>query len=54
MNFLHAFYPSLLRLPGFLLEFITPIIKARKGNQSRTFYTLPEYEAWVESLPGGT
>ena len=27
MNFLHTFYPSLLKLPGFLLEFITPIIK---------------------------
>ena len=29
MNFLHTFYPSLLKLPGFLVEFITPIIKAR-------------------------
>lgn len=27
MNFLHTFYPSLLKLPGFLLEFITPIVK---------------------------
>lgn len=27
MNFLHTFYPSLLRIPGFLVEFITPIIK---------------------------
>ena len=29
MNFLHHFYPSLLRIEGFLLEFITPIVKAR-------------------------
>ena len=29
MNFFHHFYPSLLKLPGFLVEFITPIIKAR-------------------------
>jgi DNA gyrase/topoisomerase IV subunit B len=29
INFLHTFYPSLLKLPGFLMEFITPIIKAR-------------------------
>lgn len=34
MNFLHAHFPSLLRLPGFLLEFITPIIKANKGKQT--------------------
>ena len=27
MNFFHHFYPSLLQLPGFLLEFITPIVK---------------------------
>jgi hypothetical protein len=27
MNFLHTFYPSLLKVPGFLVEFITPIIK---------------------------
>jgi hypothetical protein len=27
MNFLHHFYPSLLKIPGFLVEFITPIIK---------------------------
>ena len=27
MNFFHHFYPTLLQLPGFLLEFITPIVK---------------------------
>jgi len=27
MNFMHTFYPSLLKIPGFLVEFITPIIK---------------------------
>ena len=26
INFLHAHFPSLLKIPGFLLEFITPII----------------------------
>ncbi len=31
MNFLHHFYPSLLRIPGFLVEFITPIIKVRRS-----------------------
>lgn len=46
INFLHAHFPSLLKIPGFLLEFITPIIKATKGQQTRVFYTLPEYENW--------
>jgi DNA topoisomerase-2 len=31
MNFLHSFYPSLLKIPGFLVEFITPIIKVCGG-----------------------
>lgn len=100
MNFLHSFFPSLLRIPGFLLEFITPIVKvcagepflthvrpptlcacnactgrphccrhenksfiphgngdcavrspqARRGREVKAFYTIPEYEAWKESL----
>jgi len=48
MNFLHTFYPSLLKLPGFLIEFITPIIKVTKGKESISFFTLPEYENWCE------
>jgi len=40
INFLHCHFPSLLRIPGFLLEFITPIIKATKGKKSQVFYTL--------------
>lgn len=27
INFLHTFWPSLLKQPNFLLEFITPIVK---------------------------
>ena len=50
MNFLHTFYPSLLKIPGFLVEFITPIIKATKGKESITFYTLPEYENWRDEV----
>ena len=29
MNFFHHFFPSLLKMPGFLLEFITPIVKVQ-------------------------
>jgi len=47
INFLHHFWPSLLSsCPGFLLEFITPIIKATKKNQKHSFFTIPEYESW--------
>ncbi|MEW5304966.1 MAG: hypothetical protein WDW36_007539 [Sanguina aurantia] len=53
MNFLHAFFPSLLKIPGFLLEFITPIVKVRKGRAMQSFYTIPQYESWKETHPGG-
>ncbi|WWD03111.1 hypothetical protein V865_001158 [Kwoniella europaea PYCC6329] len=46
INFLDHFYPSLLRIPNFLLEFITPIVKVWKGKQEHTFYTMPQYEEW--------
>ncbi|PNS15009.1 hypothetical protein CAC42_2238 [Sphaceloma murrayae] len=58
INWLQCHYPSLLKLPGFLLEFITPIVKVWKGTQQqpkqkRDFFTIPEYEHW-KSLPGNT
>jgi len=48
INFVHHFWPSLLQKDGFLLEFITPIVKASKGKAIHTFFTLPEYESWCE------
>lgn len=53
LNFLHNFWPTLLAIPGFLREFITPIVKAIKGKSTMTFFTLPEYQAWKESLAEG-
>jgi DNA topoisomerase-2 len=49
INFIHSLWPSLLDIPGFLQQFITPIVKVTKGKSSKTFFTLPEYEAWLES-----
>lgn len=48
INFIHHFWPSLLRMNGFLREFVTPILKVTKGNETMTFFTIPEYEAWAE------
>lgn len=45
INFIHTNWPSLLKLP-FLEEFITPIIKATKGKEELSFYSLPEFEEW--------
>lgn len=51
INFLQVQYPSLLQIEGFLMEFITPIVRTWKGDiqnpkQTRDFFTMPEYEAW--------
>ncbi len=40
--------PSLLDVPGFLQQFITPIVKVSKGKKSETFFTIPQYENWRE------
>ena len=53
VNFLHAQFPSLLEVPGFLQVFITPIVKATRGKTVHSFYTLPEFDAWVQKQPGG-
>ncbi|XP_052171246.1 DNA topoisomerase 2 [Diospyros lotus] len=53
INFIHSFWPSLLRIPSFMVEFITPIVKATyKNGKILSFYSMPEYESWKESLGG--
>jgi len=53
INMFHHFWPSLLKIPGFLTEFITPIVKVTKGKQSIPFFTLPEYLEWSEENDNG-
>ena len=53
INLFAAFWPSLLKMPGFLTEFITPIVKVSKGAREVPFYTLPEYESWRETNGNG-
>lgn len=50
INFIHTNWPELLRLP-FLEEFITPIVKVKKKNESLSFYSLPEFEEWKAATP---
>ena len=51
INFIHHNWPGLLKLP-FLEEFITPIVKVTKGDQTpKSFYSLPEFYEWKEQTP---
>ncbi|EGV63849.1 hypothetical protein CANTEDRAFT_104632 [Yamadazyma tenuis ATCC 10573] len=54
INFLESSFPGLLEIPGFLLEFITPIVKvtvSQRGSSKKvlSFYTMPEFENWRET-----
>ena len=54
INYFETFYPSLLNIPGFLIEFITPIVRVWKGKEPNfthniSFFTMPEYEYWKET-----
>lgn len=49
INFMQTFWPSLFRMPGFLKEFITPIVKVRKGNQALSFFSLNDFKKWQTS-----
>ncbi|KAH0787675.1 DNA topoisomerase 2 [Histomonas meleagridis] len=54
INFIHSMWPSLLKRPKFLCEFITPIVKVTKGKEKPiAFYTLPEFIAWKKEHNDG-
>lgn len=46
MNFFHSCFPGLLTVPDFFKGFVTPIVKATRGKLEKSFYSLPEFEAW--------
>jgi DNA topoisomerase-2 len=43
INFIETFWPSLFKLRGFLREFVTPLIKATKGQEMYQFFTVQDY-----------
>mmetsp|Transcript_76281 Transcript_76281/g.220326 ORF Transcript_76281/g.220326 Transcript_76281/m.220326 type:complete len:1247 (+) Transcript_76281:84-3824(+) len=53
INLIHAWWPSLAKLPNFVKEFFTPIVKATRGRQQISFYTMPEYHTWKEQNENG-
>jgi len=54
INFIHAFWPSLLEnVPNFLTSMRTPILKCVKGTQSRAFYTKQDYDHWKATTRDG-
>lgn len=48
INFLHYFWPSLVKLNLFIYSLATPIVKVIKGKNIRTFYNITDYENWKD------
>ncbi|EAN80107.1 DNA topoisomerase II, putative [Trypanosoma brucei brucei TREU927] len=59
INMIHNYWPDLLKVPGFLQQFITPIVKARKkgrGNNDEgtiSFFSMPDYFEWKNAVGEG-
>lgn len=55
INFLQVQYPSLLKIPDFFQEFITPIVKVWQGPNPKkplklkSFFTQPQYDEWKDA-----
>ena len=45
LNMIHYFWPSLLKF-NFVVSMVTPIIKATKGSDSKSFYTDSAFRTW--------
>lgn len=63
INMINHFWPSLLKIKGFIKMFITPVIKIKKGTKTLSFYSREEfskyksdytyikyYKVWVQVL----
>lgn len=48
INFIHANWPNLMKR-NFVEEFITPIVKATKGKDEISFFSIPEYIEWRQN-----
>lgn len=46
INLIHYYWPSLLKIKGFIKVFITPIVKVTYKNKIESFYTNKQYEDW--------
>jgi DNA topoisomerase-2 len=49
INLFHELWHELMEIPGFITYMATPIVKATKGAQTKSFFTQYEYEQWRKS-----
>jgi DNA topoisomerase II len=51
-NLFQTLWPELFRLEGFNKSMLTPIVKATRGKQVKSFYNLSDYDNWKEKNDG--
>jgi len=51
INFIHAFWPSLIKFDSFVSCIITPIVKVSHGKEIKSFYNQQDFVKWKESVP---
>jgi DNA topoisomerase-2 len=49
INFFHHFWPALLQQHSFLQQFITPLVKVTRDQQVFSFYSLQEFNQWMQA-----
>uniref|UniRef100_A0A1I7TBE0 DNA topoisomerase 2 n=1 Tax=Caenorhabditis tropicalis TaxID=1561998 RepID=A0A1I7TBE0_9PELO len=52
INFIHKFWPTLIHSGDFIQSFRTPLLKAKKGDEIKSFFSMNEYKKWAESSEG--
>ena len=52
INLFHSEWASLVHIPGFISFMNTPILRAKKGQQTLVFYNEGEYDKWKQSMGG--
>jgi len=53
MNLFHAEWPALMQA-GFICSLATPLLKATRRSETKSFYSAAEFEAWKTELGGST
>ncbi|MEM0354173.1 MAG: DNA gyrase subunit A [Thermoplasmata archaeon] len=53
MNFIHYFWPSLIKHEGFIRSIATPLIKATKNKKVISFTTMQAFEEWKKKNSKG-
>ncbi|KAJ2783551.1 DNA topoisomerase 2, partial [Coemansia interrupta] len=53
VNMFDSLYPGLLEVPGFMQQFITPVVRAtqKRTNKRMDFYTESEFKEWFAQQP---